>query len=165
MVRTGRGASEAVDHFWPGAVDGERSRVAARVRKWAQLARAGVPARQAAAEEDADPPARGPTPAAAGDRPPPDYDTVRLDRIPFLEWQLAELIADLRWSRNHGVVGKVAALDTRISEVRQHLDQARSDAGSQVKLDRNPAAVAAEVERRKKRIAELAGRAGRERDL
>lgn len=84
----------------------------------------------------------------------------------FLEWQLAEDIADLTWARASGMIGRVAALDARVSEVRLQLDQARDAAGSTVELDANPDQIAAEIAKRQKLIDELtAARQRRERTL
>jgi hypothetical protein len=73
LTRTGRTAAEAVDHFWPGSIGADRTRVHARIRKWAQLARdAGDPAAPAAQpgpsrpQGDQDPPPGRPSAA----RPP-----------------------------------------------------------------------------------------------
>lgn len=152
--RPNRTAEDAVDRWWPDAVD--RPRVLARVRQWMSRARraaAGAPATD-------DPEAEGPP------RPPADYETARLERIEFLEWHLAELIADLTWVRQSGMVGRIATLAAQVSEVRQDLDTARG-ANRVVQLVRSPVAVAEAVELRAKRIAELAaaGRAAKERDL
>lgn len=163
MARLGRTAADAADHFWPNVEGAERTRVVARIRKWAQLARdAGDPSAPPAATPSSNRPDQG-----DGDmptRPDPDYDTARLGRVDFLERQLAELLADLAWVRAGGLVGRVASLDARVSDVRNQLDAARQEGGRVVTLDRSPAAVADEVERRAKRIRELAARAS-EREL
>lgn len=162
MARTGLGAAEAVDHFWPGADPDTRGKLAAKFRVWKQ--RAGSEPRQ-----------RTPNvPQGEDDAPPPTRIVVddshsepgRLERVAFLEWQLSRLVATMDAVMASGNVGRVAQVDARISEVRQHLDVARST-GKPVALDRNPATVTEEVERRDKRIRHLAqaARAAKERDL
>lgn len=170
-VRTGATASEAVDKYWPGAEGKLRVTLLNRVRKWAQLDReTGGPA--PSRSQDPQPAAnRAPPPTDASTvegppRPPPDYDRAGLERVAFLEWHLAELLADLAWVRAAGMVGRIGQLASQVSEVRRDLDVARGQ-GKPVELDRNPAAVTEEVERRDKRIRHLAAaaQAAKERDL
>lgn len=170
MSRTGRTPADAVDQFWPGVGDDERARVRAKVRQWASRARrSGQPG--------APPPVSAPVRGANRDDDEPTderrplvevedrhYDAARMARIPFLERQLARQEAVIEAVLREGLVGRFAPLDARLSEVRHQLDQERREAGTQVTLDRSPAAVADEVERRAKRIRELASRA-RDRDL
>lgn len=164
MSRLGRTAADAADHFWPETSGKDRARVVTRIRKWSQRAReAGhpdaperyTPERPLFKEEEE---------KGAGERPQPDYERARLPTIEFLEWQLAEAIADLCWARQERQIGRLSGLDARVSELRGLLDAARVDGGRVVKLDRSPSAVAEEMERRAKRIRELAARAA-EREL
>lgn len=163
MARTGRGAADAVDHFCPGMDPDQRQKLAAKFRVWKQ-------------RDGQDPVQRAPNMPAGGDDAPAaerivvedrHLEPCRLDRIPFLERQLARLEATMESALAQGNIGRVPQLDARISEVRQHLDSARGEAGRTVALDRNPGAVAEEVERRAKRIAQLAAARAKapERDL
>lgn len=168
MTRTGRGAAEAVDHFWPGTTGPERQRLLNRVRKWAQLERdAGNPA--APPRMDPAVTINRPEPSAAGEaegpqRPAPDLERARLDAVPFLEWQTADLVADLEWARAKGLLHLVASLNKELRETRSELHLARAEGGRVVSLERSPAVVAEEVERRSREIAALAAKA-REREL
>lgn len=157
--RTGASVTDLVDHFAPSLVGPDREREFERIKKMVQ--RGAGTTRQPQDRPNRDDDAGGPVAIAVETR---HYDPGKLERIPFLEWQLASLVASYEAVLAAGVVGRVAALDSRISEVRQHLDAARGEAGRAVTLDRTPDAVAEEVERRAKRIRELAARA-RERDL
>jgi hypothetical protein len=93
-----------------------------------------------------------------------------------LEWQIAEVGADLQLAREQGDLRTVALLDKRLSELGGDLDSARSAASRIVKLDRTPAAIAEELEKRAKGIKlrvemrrraeeRAAQAAARERDL
>jgi hypothetical protein len=180
MKRTRRGASEAASQFWPAAVGEERNRVLGRIRKWSQIAR----------EQGAEyaPPALGPAglPAPGGqptggalrvvERPAPRTDIARMGTVERLEWQIAEVGADLQLAREQGDLRTVALLDKRLSELGGDLDSARSAASRIVKLDRTPAAIAEELEKRAKGIRlrvemrrraeeRAAQAAARERDL
>lgn len=73
----------------------------------------------------------------------------------FLEWQLGEVVRDLEAVREAGQLGRVAALDARVSEVRSELDDARGEAGRSVRIDRSPVAVAAEVRARQAEMDRL----------
>lgn len=112
------------------------------------------PARRAAAPEPADGSDRP-------DRPEPDLVHARLDRLAFLEWQLSELLADLEWARRCRAIREIRGLNAEVTSVRQELDLARAETVKVVELDRSPAAVAAEVERRRKALKILAAAAGR----
>lgn len=153
-----RTAEDAADHFWPGFAD--RPKLLGRIRQWVSRAkRASTPA--AENRDDATDPGDDDPP-----RPPVDYALVDLDVVPFLRWQLGELIADLAWARARGDLRLAAPLDTRVSEVALQLRQARTDAGSTLDLDESPEKIATEVAKRQKQINELmAARARRERDL
>lgn len=160
-ARTGATATEIVDHFWAGQDDATRATAFQRVKKILQRDRA--PARQS------DPNRPAPTDASLVEgpaRPAPDLVRAESKRAAFLTWQLSELLADLAWVRSAGMVGRIASLDARVSEVRQQLDAERG-LDERPPLERNPGAVAEAVERRQKRIAQLseAARAARERDL
>lgn len=163
--RTGKGTAEAVDHFWPEASGPDRNRYMARVRKWGQLEREvgsaiAPPAFSSGNRED--------DPDEGSPRPSPDFETARLDTVAFLEIMLAELLADLAWIRQLRQYGRISQLAAMVINVRSELDQARAERGSVVQLERSPAAVAAEVERRQKALAILAAAHAarpRERDL
>lgn len=159
--RTGCTATQAADHFYPSAVDEERDRAIDRIKKIFKRDR--EPVRQS------DPNRPAPTDAQLVEgppRPPADYNTARLDRPAFLEWELSELIADLTWVRSAGMVGRIAALDARVAEVRLQLDQARDAAGSNIEEDATPEDIAAEIRKRQKLIDELTeARDRRERHL
>lgn len=165
--RTGRGAAEAVDHFWPEAQGADRNRYMARVRKWGQL------------EREAGSPIAPPTFTSAGNReeeadeetvqrPEADYETARLERVQFLEVMLAEALADLAWMRQARQFGRLAGQTALVVNVRDELDRAKVERGAVVQLERSPAAVAAEVEKRKKALEILAAahaRRPKEREL
>lgn len=159
--RSNRTAEDAVDRWWPTAPD--RSRVLARVRQWVSRARrrtAGAEASPATASVAGAKVVEGPP------RPEADYERAKLERALFLEWQLAELIADLTWVRQSGMVGRIAPLDARVAEVRLQLDQARDAAGSNIEEDATAEDIAAEIMRRQKLINELTeARDRRERQL
>jgi hypothetical protein len=88
----------------------------------------------------------------------------RAPRVEWLTTHLLEVEADLQYLRSTDQWSLIPALDARAHALRDELDLARSHAGQVVPLDRSPAAVADEVERRAKRLAELAAKA-REREL
>jgi hypothetical protein len=168
MTRTGRGAAEAVDHFWAGTVGPDRQRLLNRVRKWAQLERdAGnpsAPPRMDPAVTINRPDPTGTAEPGSPQRPAPDLELARLDPVALLERLLADLAADLAWARAKGLLHLVASLNKELRETSSELQLARAEGGRVVALDRSPAAVADEVERRAKRLAELAAKA-REREL
>jgi hypothetical protein len=106
-------------------------------------------------------------PATKGpERPGADIERAGWDRVPFLTWQLSELLADLAWVRAAGVVGRISQLDGRVSEVRLQLDQARAAAGEAEDLDETPETIARRLKEREKQLNELeAARTRRERNL
>jgi hypothetical protein len=147
MERTGRGAVDAARHFFPGVSPEQQARIESRFRKWRH---------RAGSEPATPPPAQHPgaaPPAPSATRPPPRTDIARMTALDRLEWQIAELGADLDQARTTGDLRAVAALDNRLSQVGQDLDRARSAASRLVKLDRTAAAVATELERKSKAIA------------
>lgn len=152
MSRTGAGAAEAVDHFWPGADPEARKKLSTKVRLWKHRSAEPQSSRNAATGDD-ERPSEGPTRIVVDER---HEEPGRLDRVPFLERQLARLEAVMEAVMESGNVGRVAQVDSRISEVRQQLDIARIDAGKTVKLDRNPGAVAEASEKRRKALEILA---------
>lgn len=169
MARTGRTAADAADHFWGDVTGDERARLVGRIRQWASRARkAGNPAAPPAFAPSAAPHSASNREAEADvTRPPPDFETARLGRVEFLERMLADTLADLAYVRAAGLVAKpglVAPMTGQALEIRGQLDQAKQDSGRAVSLERSPSAVADEVQRRAKRIAELSARAA-EREL
>jgi hypothetical protein len=168
MSRTGRTPADAVDHFWPGVDPVERGRVRARVKQWASRARRtghpAAPPRMDPAVTINRPDPTGTAEPGSPQRPAPDLELARLDPVALLERLLADLAADLAWARAKGLLHLVASLNKELRETRAELQLARAEGGRVVALDRSPAAVADEVERRQKRIAELAAKA-REREL
>lgn len=185
MVRTGASSKEAALHFWPhDATDAERTRHRNRVAKWAEYSRraAGVaaPPRRKAPPPNLEilrddptpvvplrsnaPPPPAPVRAVEGaselleQRPPPMYDEARMGRVDFLEYMLANQLADLEWARRIGQLTQLKQLSALVVETRTTLDEARGEEGRSVKIERTVAGVAAEVERRSRRIAELAAR-------
>lgn len=149
---TGKSQSEAVDHFWPDALDAERKRIEARVRKWVQRARA-------AGEATVAPPLAGPEPATG---PPPPRPTgapgvsalsVEQGQLDFLETQLRERLQDHATVRAAGRWKDADALDRRISAIRRDLDLARERESRIVRLPRSPAEICAELARRYDAIA------------
>lgn len=165
LSRTGQKASDAVDHFWPGADDARRKTLMTRVRTWVFRAQA---------ERDREPPAKGvagdlpeePPDSDAVERPKPDGHHVRLARIDFLAWQLDELVADIKWARDAKQLGRIPGLNAQITEVRQALDDARAREGSLVSLERSPGAIAEVADRQRQALAILAAaQRAREREL
>lgn len=161
MERTGRGPVDAVDHFWPGAPAERRIKLANRGRQWVYKARKGGAAPVVSL---APPPEAGSEPGAPSDgdappRPPPDTVRPALDRVAFLKWYLAELLADLAWVRAAGSTSRIQGLASQVSDVRRQLDAARAETGKGVAIERSHAVVALELQKRSKRIAELAERA------
>lgn len=110
-------------------------------------------------------PTPAPPPEDRRDRPEPDLVHARLDRLAFLEWQLSELLADLEWARRCRAIREIRGLNAEVTSVRQELDMARAETVKVVELDRSPAAVAAEVERRRKALEILAAAGRKERTL
>ena len=154
MRRLNRGASEAVDQFWPGLEGPERSRVVARVRKWAELARkAGEP--EAPAKMQATP-AAAPAPSApAPPEPPlePDFETARLSPVQFIERQLAWALADEKRARARKLDGLLAAYSKRVSDLHAALLRARAEEGSAATpIDRSVVGVTEAVDRRHKAL-------------
>lgn len=159
--RTGCSVVEAADHFYPGASEDDRPRAIDRIKK---IFKRSAPPQQR--QHDANRPPSDGSVVDGLPRPAADYERARLDRVAFLEWHLAESLADLAWVRASGLVGRIPAMASQVVDARSQLDLARGDAGRKVPLDRNPGAVASEVERRQKRIAQLvAAQRAKERDL
>jgi hypothetical protein len=111
-----------------------------------------------------------PTPAqalGAVERPAARLEVTGWTRLQYLEWDLVECVRDLDHARATGQIKLAIDAGRRASDVRAALDQARGEAGRAVKLDRNPAAVAAEMARRQQQLAQLAAAPGatKDRDL
>lgn len=168
LARTGGKPAEAVAHFWPQASDAERKRRGSTVRSWLLRARRSAdppsPPRQARVVP-ADDPLGGEEGAADVPRPAPDHAGARLERVPFLERQLAELLADLEWSRLLVRIDQVSRLDARVSEVRLQLDEARAERGRVRTIERSPAVVADEMVTRQKMIEALRARVAQPQDV
>lgn len=174
MALRNASASDAVAHFFPALVGPERSRLCARLRQWALRARQAGSAVAPRVQQEPARPAASPNRDddrprqvdVAPDRPPADVARPQLARAAFLEWQLGELLADLAWARAQGNLRAVQGIDARVSEVRQQLDDARLAAGAVVRIERDPATVAAEAQKQRRALELLAAaKARKERDL
>lgn len=162
MQRTGSGAAAAADHFFPGVSPEQRDKLAQKFRAW--RSRAGLveatPQRAQFVPGDDD---------LAPSRiivEPRHLEPGRLDRIPFLERQLARAEAVVEQVLATGNVGRYSQAERTVSEIRQDLDIARGQSRP-VKVDENPAAVVERMQERDKRIRQLAAarQAAKERDL
>lgn len=149
----GRTAEDIVDRWF--SHEDDRPKALARARQRMSRARRGGIREE---REPLDPvPVSGDNrePGSAPVRPPADFATARLDRVPFLELMLAEALADLQWTREVNP-GRAGPLVTVVLNVREELDRARAERGAVVQLERSPGAVALEMEKRQKALAILA---------
>lgn len=151
-----RTAEDAADHFWPGFAD--RPKLLGRIRQWVSRAKRAAAAPASNRPEETE---NESEPVVVEER---HLALARLDRLPSLEHQLARLEALMERVMSQGPIKLVPSLNAQITDTRQVLDLARAEGGKVVSLERSPAAVAVAVERKAKRIAELAARA-RDRDL
>ncbi len=165
LVRTRRTPADAVDNFWPDASPADRLRHGNRVRQWAhQARRRGEPAA---------PPKHTSTPPGALDggddleeedagpkvpRPELRPEVAQLDRVAWLEGELIELDADIRWVRAQGKPALVSKLHAELRAVRDELDEARADRQKVRSIDRTPAAVAEATTKRAALLERLRAR-------
>lgn len=150
MQRTSMGPYDAARHFFPGVAPEQHTKIAEKFKKWRQRY-SGTNATPQGRQAPASTAPSGPAPAVA--RPAPRHDLAKMSTVERLEWQLAELGADLDQARSVGDIRAAAATDRRISEVGQDLDRARAAEARTVKVDRTAAAIAAELEKKKRAIA------------
>lgn len=149
MQRTQGGAIDAARHFFPGVAPDEHAKLAAKYRKWWQRHGSTTSAAPTTGRaQGGQGPALPPPP-----RPAARVDLVNMSVIERLEWQLGELGADLDLARQVGDLRAVAVLDKRFEEVGAALDVARARAARVLRLDKTPAAIAAELERKREAIA------------
>ena len=198
--RGNRTAEDAADRWWPSLDATARARLLVKIRQWVWRAkkkreaapstyrtRSGVqpverqagdpmPGDEEPERAPSGPPASNASVVEGPPRPLPRLELARMERIPFLEWQLSEIAADLEWVRASGLVGRVQGLDHRLSVVAEQLFQARKEAGHVVIIDKDPAAIAEQILKRQEKLealarslaearAEEAQRVARERDL
>ena len=158
MERTGGTPSAAVDHFWPGLGDPERSKWRSRVKQWAHRARAGASERPTAT-----PPASRTSSTELGARldasrspaTAPEDLSAAGDTVPravYLRQQLARLEFDIELARTTGQLRLVPQLNKQITDVRAQLDAALEPERRVLKLERTATAVAAEILRRAKAL-------------
>lgn len=173
MRRNGGSASAAAHNFYPGLRGKELERITSKFRTWWQRhgghtnAPPGPPP----------PPVRNllpphmyrpltppePTPPPAPPPPEPEVeeelpeDLADLPPVERLKWQLGHLQKQHAKASRRNDVRALTQLDARIAAVGKELDEARSREGKVTKLDRLPAAVAAEVLQRHKALSILAG--------
>lgn len=155
LALTGRSQSEAVDHFWPNVADDERRRVGDRVRQWVKRARdAGL--------GGVAPGLAGPPAAAANHQAPPAHnrendderdERIGLTRLDFLERQLRDNLRALDRAIEIGRLNLWSQIDRRVSDVFEKLETARERERKIVRLERTPAAICAELDRRADAIA------------
>lgn len=75
-------------------------------------------------------------------RPPPDRRLATCSTVERLQWQMAELGADIRQAREEGDLRTAAQLNKQITEVGIRLDDARDRAARMGKVvDKTPAAI------------------------
>lgn len=158
--RTGATVTQLVEHFYAGCDEATTARAFQRVKKMVQRERQPQTARNAPAGDDG--PGPEAKPIVVEDR---HAEPGKLARVAWLERQLGRLEAAMDAALGAGNVGRVTQVNGQMLDVRSQLDQARSEAGRLVELDRNPGSVAAEVKKRSKalEILENAKRQGEAR--
>lgn len=153
----------AVAEFWPAITDAVAvEKLAAKVYVWRSRERKkrADAAHPKAADAPTPPPAERPKPRAdADDRPAPDIERLKLDRLADAERDLVEVDQDLAEARGMRRFADVARLMNVRRTVRDVVDEARAAKAREVRIERTPAAVAEAVEKRRKLLEELAGRA------
>lgn len=139
---TGATAGEAVDHFLPGASPKDRTRLHNQIRQWRHRARR---------ESDAPP-----EPGAAVAAPPPPASTWAPDpsaaegtHVEFLASLVANAAGDIAWLRANGRIDAALKYTATLAELRKDLEAARRAAAGRVTLERTPAQIAIEIERRR----------------
>lgn len=169
MSRHGGQATAAVKYFYPEATGKDVERIAAKFRVWWQRhgpqggARPAPPPPQQRQRVQAPrytpppPPPEDEEPSPEADDPPLPSGLAELAPVERLKWQLGQLEAQHAKARSRNDVRALTQLDARIAAVGQALDEARSREGKVTKLDRLPCAVAAEVLKKHKALAILAG--------
>lgn len=138
-----RCAHAAAEYFYPGVSPEQHQKLAARYRKWWE--RSGA----AAAPAPPNPQGQRTVVVAANlARPAPRYDLARMSPLERLEYQVAELGADLELARQVRDLRTATQVDQALAERAKELDALRLRAARTVKVDRTASGAAVLLEQR-----------------